>query len=47
MGGLMSSKTILIWVSAFAVTLLAFYGLDLLVMGAQGLPLNLNLTPAQ
>ncbi len=43
----MSSKTILIWVVAFAVTLIAFYGLNLFVMGAQGLPLNLDLTPVQ
>ncbi len=43
----MSSKTILIWVGAFAVTFVVFYGLDLLVMGAQGLPLNFDLTPAQ
>ena len=31
---------------AFAVVLAAFYGLDLLVMGIQGLPLNLDLSPA-
>lgn len=43
----MSSRMILVWVGAFAVTLVVFYLLDLLVMGGQGLPLNLNLTPAQ
>ncbi len=43
----MSGKTLLIWGGAFAITLLAFYALDLLVMGAQGLPLRLDLTPAQ
>lgn len=43
----MAGRSILIWVGAFAVTLLAFYGLDLLVMGMQGLPLHLDLTPAQ
>ena len=31
---------------AFAVVLTAFYGLDHLVMSMQGLPLNLDLTPA-
>ena len=36
-----------VWLAALAVVLLAFYGLDLLVMGAQGLPLNWDLTPAQ
>ncbi len=43
----MSSKMILIWVGAFAVTFVLFYGLDLLIMGIQGLPLNFDLTPAQ
>ncbi len=43
----MSGKTLLIWGGAFAITLLGFYALDLLVMGAQGLPLRLDLTPAQ
>ncbi len=43
----MSSKTLLIWVGAFAITLAAFYGIDLFVMDAQGLPVNFDLTPAQ
>lgn len=43
----MPAKTLLIWVGAFAITLVAFYALDLVVMGAQGLPLRLDLTPAQ
>ena len=30
----------------FAAVLAFFYGLDHLVMGLQGLPLNLDLTPA-
>ncbi len=44
---LISGKTLLIWGAAFAITLLAFYAMDLLMMGAQGLPLRLDLTPAQ
>ena len=40
-------RSLALWVAAFAVTLAVFYGLDLLVMSAQGLPLNLDLTPAQ
>jgi hypothetical protein len=42
-----SNSGILVWLAALAVVLLAFYGLDLLVMGAQGLPLNWDLTPAR
>lgn len=38
---------ITIWVSAFAIAALFFYAIDLWIMGAQGLPLNFNLTPAQ
>ncbi len=33
-------------VIAIAIMLAFFYGLDHLVMGMQGLPLNLDLTPA-
>jgi len=35
------------WVAVFAVTLLVFYGIDHAIMSMQGLPLNLDLTPAQ
>jgi len=38
---------ILVWTAAFLVSLAFFYGLDLFIMGIQGLPLNFNLTPAQ
>jgi hypothetical protein len=38
---------IFIWVSAFILTLLVFYGMDQFIMLAQGLPLNLDMTPAQ
>lgn len=38
---------LLVWVGAFAVVLVAFYGLDLFIMAIQGLPLNADLTPAQ
>ena len=41
------AKTIVVWVVALVVTALAFYGMDLMVMAAQGLPLNFDLTPAQ
>lgn len=40
-------NVICVWVLVFMVTALFFYGLDHLVMTAQGLPLNLDLTPAQ
>jgi hypothetical protein len=40
-------NTILIWIGAFALVLLAFYGLDQFIMAVQGLPLNLDMTPAQ
>lgn len=42
-GGLVLLAT----VAAFALVLAGFYGLDHFVMGIQGLPLNLDLTPAQ
>jgi len=32
---------------AFVVVLAAFYGLDHFVMSIQGLPLNMDLSPAQ
>jgi len=41
------SKTLLIWVSAFTLALLLFYGIDQFIMATQGLPLNWDLTPAQ
>jgi hypothetical protein len=40
-------NTVLIWVGAFALTLLLFYGIDQFIMAAQGLPLNWDMTPAQ
>lgn len=40
-------KNLKIWAIAFAVALLYYYGLDHFIMSVQGLPLNLNLTPAQ
>jgi hypothetical protein len=41
------TNTILIWASAFALSLLIFYGIDQFIMAAQGLPLNWDMTPAQ
>ncbi|MCP3672091.1 MAG: hypothetical protein GY814_17010 [Gammaproteobacteria bacterium] len=41
MGGML-----VISVIAFIIALIAFYGLNHLVMGVQGLPLNLDLSPA-
>ncbi len=38
---------LLIWLIAIGVSFLLFYGLDQLIMASQGLPLNLDLTPAQ
>jgi len=40
-------KNLHIWLFAFTITLLYFYGLDLFIMSMQGLPLNMDLTPAQ
>lgn len=40
-------KTGIIFVGALFVAFLMFYAMDHLVMGMQGLPLNLDLTPAQ
>jgi len=38
---------VMIWVGALAVSLLGFYLLNHGIMSMQGLPLNLDLTPAQ
>lgn len=43
----LNRQTILRWCGALLIALMFFYGLDLAIMTAQGLPLNLNLTPAQ
>lgn len=39
--------SILVFIVSFVVVAAVFYGLDHFVMGLQGLPLNLDLTPAQ
>jgi len=39
-------STLLSVVIAFAIVLAFFYGLNHLIMGMQGLPLNMDLTPA-
>ena len=41
------AATLLVWLAAFALVVLVFYAMDHAVMSAQGLPLNMNLTPAQ
>ena len=38
-------KTIGRWLAVLALTLVFFYAMDQFIMGAQGLPLNWNLTP--
>lgn len=40
-------KTGIAFVVALFVAFLLFYGMDHLIMGMQGLPLNLDMTPAQ
>ncbi len=45
--GMNSGMVLLATVVAFALVLAGFYGLDHFVMGIQGLPLNMDLTPAQ
>ncbi len=41
------NNPVVVWLGAIAVTVLFFYGLDHIIMSMQGLPLNMNLTPAQ
>ena len=41
------SNPVVTWMGAFLLTLLVFYGMDHFIMLIQGLPLNLDLTPAQ
>ncbi len=40
-------KTGIAFVVALIAALLLFYGMDHAIMGMQGLPLNLDLSPAQ
>ena len=40
-------NSLLVWVGAFVLTLAGFYAVDHFIMAIQGLPLNLDLTPAQ
>jgi len=37
----------LLWLAVLALVFLAFYAMDHAIMAAQGLPLNMDLTPAQ
>jgi hypothetical protein len=41
------SASPLLYIAIFLIVVLAFYGLNHLIMGMQGLPLGLDLTPAQ
>ena len=43
----LQARPLALWVVVIALTLAAFYAMDHLVMAGQGLPLNLDLTPAQ
>ena len=43
----MKDNPVMLWAGALLLTLLIFYGLDHFIMSIQGLPLNLDLTPAQ
>jgi len=38
---------LIMWIVAIGITVVFFYGLNQFIMSAQGLPLNLDLTPAQ
>lgn len=42
-----TKERVLVWVTVLVITLIVFYGMNHLVMGMQGLPLNWDLTPAQ
>ena len=37
----------LLWLAVFALVILAFYAMDHAIMAVQGLPLDMDLTPAQ
>lgn len=41
------NEGVLPWVIAIALALIGFYALDQFIMAIQGLPLNLDLTPAR
>lgn len=41
------NNPLIVWTCALLVTFMVFYGLDHFIMAIQGLPLNLDLTPAQ
>ena len=41
------SNPVVVWVGAFLLSLLFFYGMDHFIMSIQGLPLNFDLTPMQ
>ena len=41
-----TGSTLLAVVMAFVLVLIIFYGLDHLIMSMQGLPLNMDLSPA-
>ena len=41
-----SANNLVLFAGALGIALLIFYGLDHFIMSIQGLPLNLNLTPA-
>ncbi len=45
---MMNEKNVIVhWIVATVIVLGVFYGLNHLVMSMQGLPLNIDLTPAQ
>jgi hypothetical protein len=43
----LQARPLLLWIAVLTLTFVAFYAMDHLVMAGQGLPLNLDLTPAQ
>lgn len=45
-GKMGTGSTLMAVMIAFVLVLAAFYGLDHLIMGMQGLPLNMDLSPA-
>jgi len=42
-----SGSSVLVWLAAVVTVAAFFYGMDHLIMSLQGLPLNLDLSPAQ
>ena len=43
----LQARPLMLWLAVLGITLVAFYLMDHLIMAGQGLPLNIDLSPAQ